>query len=75
MKELPKYIEKALKLRTKYSKKLRNQCTIIDDYARKLDCINEQDGCFITDIRIYCEEDGAEDATRDCLLRALNKTK
>lgn len=75
MKTLPKYIERALKLRTKYSKKLRDQCCIIDNYAEKLGCIYDEDGCFITDIRIYCEEDCAEKATRDYLLKALNKEK
>ena len=61
MKQLPKYIEKALKLRTKYATKLREQSSIIDDYADKLGCLYDDSGCFITDIRIYCEEDHAED--------------
>ena len=48
---------------------------MVDDYADKLGCLYDDSGCFITDIRIYCEEDHAEDETRECLLKYLNNKK
>ncbi|MBP3573918.1 MAG: hypothetical protein J6J71_04850 [Prevotella sp.] len=74
---LPKYVEKALKDRTKYQQKSRLAGTIIDEYARKigLDENNPDfcDACLYTDIRIYCEYGCAEDITRQALLKAVAK--
>ena len=72
---LPKYIEKALKDRTKYQQKARAAGSIIDEYATKigLDENNPDfyDACLLADIRIYCEYGCAEDITRQALLKAL----
>ena len=72
---LPKYIEKALKDRTKYQQKSRIAGSIIDEYATKigLDENNPDfyDACLYTDIRIYCEYGCCEDTTRQALLKAL----
>lgn len=72
---LPKYVEKALKDRTKYQQKARVAGSIIDEYAAKigLDENNPDyhDACLYTDIRIYCEYGCAEDITRSALLKAL----
>ena len=72
-KTLPKYIEHALKMRTKYINKAQDYGDIINRYAEKLGCLYDPQGAFVSDIRIYCEVDCMENNTRKCLLNALNK--
>ena len=76
---LPKYVEKALKDRTKYIARARRAGHIIDEYAAKigLDEMHPDfnDACLFSDVRIYCEVGCAESTTREALLKVLNEKK
>ena len=75
--KLPKYVEKALKDRSKYLAKARIAGQIVDDYAAKIGVTPGTEAygeaCLTTDIRILCETDFSEDTTRTILLRELSK--
>lgn len=76
---IPKYVEKALKDRTKYITKARKAGYIIDEYAAKIG-LNEMhpdfnDACLISDIRIYCEEGCSEEITRKALMKVLSEKR
>lgn len=76
MKNLPKYVEKALKNRTKYIRKAMAAGAIIDKYATDTLHMEGQafnEACLCTDFRIFCEADWAEDITRLALLEGLNR--
>ena len=76
---LPKYVEKALKDRTKYIAKARQAGHIIDEYAEKIGLDETHpdfnDACLFSDVRIYCEVGCAESITRNVLLKVLNEDK
>lgn len=75
--KLPKYVEKALKDRSKYLAKARIAGQIVDDYAAAIGVTPGteayDEACLATDIRIYCEADFSENTTRGVLTRELNK--
>lgn len=71
---IPKYVDQMLKRRTRLSKLLRNTCCELDDYCAKIGVdFNDPDACLMSDIRIYCEQDGGESLTRAVIERTLRK--
>jgi len=74
MKKLPKYIELALKRRSKAATALAKQQAVITEYAERLGCVNDPEGGFMSDIRVICEGDRYERGTRECLLKHLNES-
>ena len=74
---LPKYVEKAIKDRSKCIANARIAEQIIDNYAAKIGITPGteayDEACLATDIRIFCEVDCSEKTTRDVLLRELRK--
>ena len=71
---IPKYVDHLLKRRTRLSKLLRNACCDLDEYCAKIGVdFNDPDACLLSDIRIYCEQDGGESLTRAVIERTLRK--
>lgn len=76
MKNLPKYIEKALKDRTKYVRKAMVAGNILDKYATDILHMEGEafdEACLCSDFRIFCEAGCAEDTTRQALLKGLKR--
>ncbi len=75
--DIPKYVETALKKRTKCIVEMRLAEQIIDDYAEKIGILpgteEFDDACLTTDIRIFCEVDCCESRTREALRRKLHQ--
>lgn len=72
MKQVPKYVIKMLEKRSRLSRQLRNACIEVDRYCEKIGVdFNDPDAALMTDIRIYCEEDGALFSTLKAIERAL----
>lgn len=71
MKQVPKYVLKLLERRRDLSRQLMEVCNKVDDYCEKIGVdFNDPNACLLTDVRIYCEFDGAYNST----LRAIKKT-
>lgn len=71
MEQVPKYVLKLLERRRDLSRQLMEVCNKVDDYCEKIGVdFNDPNACLLTDVRIYCEFDGAYKST----LRAIKKT-
>lgn len=72
MKQVPKYVINMLEKRSRLSRQLRNVCIEVDRYCEKIGVdFNDPDAALMTDIRIYCEEDGAFFSTLKAIESAL----
>lgn len=75
-KEVPKYVIKMLKRRTKAAQALRDASIAVDEYCESIgiDVYHPlyDDACLSTDVRIWCEGDGAEGATLAIIEKVLN---
>lgn len=70
-KTVPKYVLRLLNRRRKLSGELMSVCCQIDDYCRKIGVdFEDPDACLQSDVRIYCELDGAY----YCTLSVIEKT-
>lgn len=75
MAQIPKYVEKILERRRNYARKLAEASIAVDDYCQSIG-INYNsplfdEACLCTDVRIYCEFDGATNSTRKAILKQL----
>jgi len=67
--KIPKYIDNALRLRTKYANMLDTQMNIVDDFLDKhgIEC----DLCDThTGVEIYCNPSASERRIRDAISKA-----
>lgn len=70
MAKIPRRIMDLLDKRRKLSQQLRSVCCEIDDYCERIGMdICDPENALCSDVRIYCEADGAY----DCTLRAIGK--
>lgn len=71
-KTVPKYVIRLLERRKKLSQQLMAVCGQIDEYCEKIGVdFNDPDACLASDIRIYCETDGAYDSTLSVIENTL----
>lgn len=71
-KTVPKYALKLLERRSRLSQELMAACNKVDRYCESIGIdIGDTDACLLTDVRIYCESDGAYNITLDAIKRAL----
>ena len=75
MAQIPKYVEKLLERRCNYARKLAEASIAVDEYCASIG-INYNsplfdEACLCTDVRIYCEFDGATNSTRKAILKQL----
>lgn len=75
MSQIPKHIEELLAMRQKYAAKLSDVSIKIDRYCASIGLDYNSplfdDACLCTDVRIYCEFDGATNSTRRAILKQL----
>jgi len=71
--EKAKYL---LNRRMKAAQELLSACAMVDEFCGPLGVdINNQDACLGLDIRIWCEVDGAREATLEAIKAALERKK
>ena len=76
MKNVPKYIIRMLEKRRRLSAELMQVCFELDEYCRKIGVdFQDPDACLQTDVRIYCEFDGAYNSTLSVIEKTLNGQK
>lgn len=69
---VPKYALKLLERRKNLSRKLCCACYAVDEYCRKIGVdFTDPEACLQTDVRIYCESDGAYDSTLGVIKKTL----
>lgn len=75
MAQIPKYVEELLSRRRKYAAKLADVSIKVDNYCASIGLDYNSplfdNACLCTDVRIYCEFDGATNATRRAILKQL----
>jgi len=58
------------------SQKLLSACVEVDNYCRKIGVdFDDPEACLTSDIRIYCEFDGAYGSTLRVIQKTLNQQK
>ena len=71
-KTVPKYVLRLLDKRRKLAQDLLSVCCEIDNYCEKIGVdFNDPDACLMTDVRIYCEFDGAYGSTLSVIKKTL----
>lgn len=67
-------IQRLLKARAELARELMSTCDEVTNFCSKygLDLTND-DACLGTDVRIYCEFDGAYEMTLDAITKAMQK--
>lgn len=79
MAQIPKYVEELLARRQKYAAKLAGVSIKIDCYCASIGLDYNSplfdNACLCSDVRIYCECDGATNATRRAILKQLELNK
>lgn len=71
-KTVPKYALRLLERRSRLSQELMTACYAVDEYCKKIGVdLDDPDACLCTDVRIYCEVDGAYSNTLAAIKRAL----
>ncbi len=71
-KTVPKYVLRLLERRRKLYRDLNSVCCKIDRYCEKIGVdFEDPDACLMSDIRIYCEFDGAYGDTLAVIKKAL----
>lgn len=75
MVQIPKYVEELLARRCKYAAKLADVSIKVDHYCASIGLDYNSplfdNACLCTDVRIYCEFDGATNATKRAILKQL----
>ena len=72
-KTVPKYALKLLERRRRLAQELMCACYAVDEYCKKIGVdFNDPNACSMTDIRIYCEVDGAYGDTLAAIKKALD---
>lgn len=72
-KTVPKYVLRLLERRRRLSLALMSACHAVDEYCEKIGVdFEDPDACLLTDVRIYCEFDGAYSSTLSVIERTLN---
>ncbi len=73
-KTVPKYVLKLLDRRRRLSQDLMSVCHEVDEYCKKIGVdFGNPDACLQTDVRIYCEVDGAYDSTLSVIEKTLRR--
>lgn len=76
---VPKYVQKLVERRTRLARKLCSISVEVDKYCEKigLDYTHPlyNDACLCTDVRIYCEADGAKNMTLSTIEKVLAERK
>lgn len=73
-KTVPKYVLRLLKRRSRLSQDLMQVCAEVDQYCERIGVdFSDPDACLQTDVRIYCEADGAYHSTLGVIQRTLDK--
>lgn len=68
--KIPKYIDAALKRRTRYAELLDNACRIVDDFIMRNGLADDVDSaCYLTGCEIYVNPSVAEEAVRAAIIR------
>lgn len=77
--DIPKYVQKLVERRTQLARQLCSVSVQVDEYCEKIGLDYNHplfnDACLCTDVRIYCEADGAKNMTLSTIEKVLAERK